>query len=499
MNAIKKILHNLINHSFLICYFIVLLIVIFFTPDVMRSMPFAKNNLLLIIIGILFISIFTYYFKRKKPNYSTKKVLLIFSISLFIFHLILIFNILFKTGWDAGTVMDAAYNNIYNKTPNMEYFNKDYFSIYPNNILLLFLEMLICFTIKILSGNYFIYNLALVFINSIIFITTGILLYLILNKTLKNKTLSILGLSIYTILIGTSPWVLIPYSDCLGLIFVISIIYIYIFLNQNNLIKYFIISLLSFIGLQLKPQIFILFIAITIIELIKLISTKKIKTTIKYLGIILVSSLIVTLPVSILKDSLNLDKEKQFGITHFLMMGLNYETSGIYSQDDVNFSYSLPTKAIRTKKNIEVFKTRLSNYGSHKLLKHLKNKVLINYNDGTFAFGEEGTFYNYIYKNKIKSAKFFKQLFYTTGDYYNIISTIRQLVWLLVLLLLIPKINHKDEEYNLILKLALLGLLFYLLLFEARSRYLFIYIPAFIIIATKNLDNIFDQLKKKGH
>lgn len=499
MKKIKSFLYHSIDKFFIFFYLIILLIVFFCTPDVIKGMEFTVHNLWLVIISLLLLTTFICFFRKKKFSFPTRTVILTFSIFLFYFHLILIFNILFKSGWDAGVVMDSAYNNIFFKTNDMNYFNINYFSAYPNNVALLFYEMIICFIVKVFSGDYFTFNLILVLINSLIFIITGILLYLILNKKLKNNKLAILGLLIYTILIGTSPWVLIPYTDSISLIFVISIVYIYMFSKKKNLIKFSLISLLSFIGFKLKPQVFIIFIAITIFELINLFIAKKFKLIVKYIGIITVSGLIVMLPMSLITDNMKLDNDKKFGVTHFIMMGLNYERSGLYSQDDVDFSYSWPNQNIRKQKNLEVIKNRISDYGGTKLLKHLKNKVLINYNDGTFAFGIEGTFYNYEYESKLKSSNFLKQLFHTDGIYYNTVSFIRHGVWLLVLLFLIlgNKNENKDKQYILVMKLALLGLLLYLLLFEARARYLFIYVPIFIIIAINNLDYILETIKKK--
>ena len=60
---------------------------------------------------------------------------------------------------------------------------------------------------------------------------TGYLLFCILEKLFGDTQFSSLGYIIYVLLVGISPWVSIPYSDSMALIF--PSIYIYIYMGEE--------------------------------------------------------------------------------------------------------------------------------------------------------------------------------------------------------------------------------------------------------------------------
>ena len=80
------------------------------------------------------------------------------------------------------------------------------------------------------------------------------------------------------------------------------------------------------------------------------------------------------------------------------MMGLNPETKGVYSAEDVRYSRSFVTASERTQANIAVGNQRLQEMGFFGTLKQLAQKMLTLYNDGTFAWGKEGNFLHIISK-----------------------------------------------------------------------------------------------------
>lgn len=88
-----------------------------------------------------------------------------------------------------------------------------------------------------------------------------------------------------------------------------------------------------------------------------------------------------------------LDREQNFTVTHFLMMGLSDERNGVYDQNDVEYSASFTDRAARQEANRTVIKERIQEYGVGGMVEHLAKKTLTNYNDGTFAWGGEGDFF----------------------------------------------------------------------------------------------------------
>ena len=257
--------------------------------------------------------------------------------------------------------------------------------------------------------------------------------------------------------------------------------------------KWIVLSFISFLAFHVKPQLFILFIAFIIIEFIHMFFDRKFKKIFQYLGIIICSFVIVSFGYSFLERKMQLDSDKSFGITHFLMMGFNYEQCGVYSEDDVNFSRNITNPNVRKKENLIVVKDRIYEYGALKLVDHFRNKILVNFDDGTFFFGGEGHFYEHIYSQNNSKLSFLKELIYSDGKYYNVVSTIRQFFWLFILMLLPVNLFKNNSKEILIVKLSLIGLFLFELLFEARSRYLFSYVPIFIFIAMYHMHYLFNK------
>ena len=111
----------------------------------------------------------------------------------------------------------------------------------------------------------------------------------------------------------------------------------------------------------------------------------------------------------------NIDVEMP--MTHFMMMGMNEKMKGVFLYEDVEYTTSF--KGIDNKKtaNIKEIKKRLNQYGVNGYLQLLIDKSLINYDDGSFAWGIEGNFYQKtISENK---SIFLKKMYYNNGEYYK--------------------------------------------------------------------------------
>ena len=179
------------------------------------------------------------------------------------------------------------------------------------------------------------------------------------------------------------------------------------------------------------------------------------------------------------------------------MMGLNYEQNGVYSDEDVHFSISIPTAEERNAQNLAVAKERVSEL-NWRLLKHWAKKLLCLFNDGMFAWGMEGTFFYQLFDapNQL-AAPFLRSLFYTNGSRYTTYASIIHTVWLGVLLLVLIGciLDKKVTKQTSIIRLSLLGLVMFELLFEVRARYLFTYVPLLIVLAVQGLQSAKTRLE----
>ena len=64
------------------------------------------------------------------------------------------------------------------------------------------------------------------------------------------------------------------------------------------------------------------------------------------------------------QNKTDLDENKQMTITHYLMLGLNPYTEGVYCEEDMVYSRDFPDVKSRQKANLEVAKSRLKSMGA---------------------------------------------------------------------------------------------------------------------------------------
>ena len=457
----------------------------------------------IMVLYILFMAIkFTkkYYYAFAKAN--ADKIILAFTIILFFVQLFIGYNIVFYTGWDVGgIILPAAKAAAYGES--MDSFT-GYFSVYPNSIFLVWIQSKIIY----FAGFFGVDNLKLELmfstaVNSVISCLTGWLTYECVKK-LINKKWALCSWILFVLFIGISPWFVIPYSDSLGLFLPILIFYIYIkkFKENHTLVKWLLIGLTSFIGYNIKPQVIIIFIAIMIVETFKFIFLEKKQKEKKILvaGVLAAALLVASIfnSFAINQTGLKINKQLTFGMTHFAMMGMNSERDGVYNYNDVVYSSSQATPEARKKANIDKIKERLNSFGALGYLKFLEKKALVNYGDGTFAWGEEGQFYNQLFDNPSAISKFLKSFYYNDGAHYYILSTFEQAIWIAVIFSMLGIVfikKNKLDKRIVVLMMSLVGLTIFEMIFEARARYLYIYAPIFIILSIIGLKNIKFQIQ----
>ena len=249
----KKSIYKFIQITFLILFLLVNFVILFNHVKINVTLSFLFNNNILILLGGLFLITLLFLLQRMKFKISDKYLLLILSLSLFGFELFVALKALFRSGWDVSMIYDAAYSNVFDKYPKISFdASKSYFEIYPNNTLLLLYEMLFAFITRSINKGAKTFSFILVFNNCFIFTIVGVMLYLCIKKIINNRKMALLSWVIYIILVGTSSWFLVPYSDSIGLLFPMLIFFIYLYFNKQKYFKIFLMSLISFIGYQIR-------------------------------------------------------------------------------------------------------------------------------------------------------------------------------------------------------------------------------------------------------
>ena len=426
-------------------------------------------------------------------------------------------------------------------TNNTDKIMHGYYSRYANNLFLTYIYLNIYKFSKVIGiyNGYFL----LLFIQSIIFSIGGYLIYKIANMYFKEryKIYSVCTWIIYMIIVGLSPHIVLTYSDGIGMFLSLLLTYIIfkledrkILINNKEIIRNRILKTililfftnLTIISYYIKPQIIIVSIAYGIIKLtniilsiikkyiikLKTIKSKKIidnknkiETNIYYIIIILLIIFTGYMTYTYIRKANNsmgidVDKEKRFNITHYAMLGWNTESKGVFTIKDENFSGKYEKLKDREKANIEELKKRITEMGIGGVINQISRKILTNYNDGTFSgvatfvyirdeYNIQGLDNNLI--------KFLKNVYYERGKYNQIYTQIMQCLWISILIFNMFSYNDSKSRKIAIIILALIGLFLFETIFEARSRYIFVYVPLYIFIGVIGIKNVLNWMCRR--
>ncbi len=481
---------------------IIILNIFYSSANYAAKKSFAFSNAVLLIFGlvisfcILYICSFTED-KLKRININMLSIIL-FALQVFIFY-----HIQFMTNsWDAGTICNAAHMISRGMEETSDWYSF-YYSTYPNNQLI---TLLYAFILKAgITDGFF----PLVVLQCFLCSLSGKLIFDCIEILTNRRMYALFGWMLFLILLGLSGWNVVPYSDMTGLIFPIAIFRIYLSTRNGEkvFLKWLLIVLLSYAGYKIKPTVIVSLIAILMAEFIEVcfacdrIGLKTIlRKIIKYSCISLASIFICSniLSIGFKSTGIKIDSERYIGALHFVMMGLNSHNNGCYFQDDYELSVGISTRSERTEVQINLIKQRLKNYGAVGLMKHLAKKTLTNMNDGTFAWECEGGFYDVIYEDKDEViSPFLKSIYYSWGSWYPFFSSVEQATWLIVLLLSGGIIFARKSKYEFMIILSLVGIVVFHLLFEARARYLIVYVPYFIIAAVVGISKLLAIIRKE--
>ena len=448
---------------------------------------------------------------RKFLDKYHKIIVLISLIVLLGWQLFACYGSYFNSGWDPGTILNASIGVFKNKS---ELINLAYFSYFPNNLMIVWLFSHI-YKLAQFFG-YLNFEYSVVFFQCIIDVVVLWLVYKIVINYTHNYKVAMLSYFLAYFFVGISPWYIVTYSDAVGILFPVGIIRLYqIQKNDLSNLKRIIIQMLigfvSILGYHIKPQIFILFIAIVLFEFCAIFNNNfriNLKSFVSKLISFLIGIALFSLVYNIYivpSLHLQLNVESKIGWQHFVMMGLNEENDGAFLASDYSISFNIKTINERNKDNLREAENRIKHYGFGGLINHLNRKQFVNYGDGTFAWGAEGNFFAGDPKwAHNSSSNFVRSFIKPEGKNYRFFLSSKQILWNLILffLLFVFLFFYKggiDESLSLIMIISIIGLTLFELIFEARSRYLFCYAPIYVILCIQGMQGLHKTFKNKFH
>lgn len=460
---------------------------------------------------------------RAKPGVSKimgNKFLLVLSVGMvltFVCQMIYVGLATTSIGWDVGTLIRNA------KAPGMGT-TIDYFQRYPNNLFLL-----LFYRFFVLVFHFF--NLPGVWaglnVINVLAVDVAILLTVLIARRLFGVKCAYIAWFFCTVTIAFFPYIIVPYSDTMGMPFAISILYAYLRIcdteNRKTRISFSILmGFCTCVGILIKPTLVIPMIAIVIIHtLFHLKNKKRLLKSAAYFALTAVTLIASNACYQgFSKEHFPRDYSLETPLTHFAMMGLQEAklpngTSmyGAYHAPDVRATFSRTTQEAKVDYNLKIIKQRLQKMGVAGYLEFLNNKARWITSEGNFFWGGEGGFANFEYMTNC----FIKELinpgsnqlgFYMGNDgkvqpgrYFHVYFYFSQAVWILLMLCIALPLFLRRKGFNnigvTILRCSIFGLMLFLLFFEGRSRYLINQLPYFILLASYGLCNLICQLETR--
>lgn len=505
MNKLVSVLKGLCMYMYaILCVGILILDVCFQYVEYYRKRHFLLPNIAIVLCIGIAMFLLSRLLKKKKEKIRQMgdwidHHMLWCTVGLLCIQLFLCLHLYFMTGWDSGIITANADLVANGKTDELWNW---YYSRCPNNSLLTAVYAVIFFVIEKVGLPSVIVRLCIVAIQCVLSSWTGYLVYQCTKKIQKGKLCALLAWIVYVGLIGLSPWVLIPYSDASCLWMPIFMLYLYLTIKDGKKwIKLVAISVLAYLGYEMKPMVLIVFLAIFVVEILYFMQDKG-KNWKHLLTLLLALVCTVGICKAVPLEQLmgfEIDKEATFGMSHYFMMGLNEEHSGVFIIEDADYSESIPTEKMRVQENIRVAKERIKKMGFVGLTKHGMKKALVNFDDGTFAWSQEGNFYGIPLNLKQSPlAKPLQAYYYENGALQPVFQLVMQSIWMVVvvgmaLLGLIQVVDRKQEwkMADFVLAVAMLGITAFVMLFEARARYIYTFVPLFIVSAAYGYKRVF--------
>lgn len=480
-NLVNK-MFNFVNKFLLIftiiCFSISLIGAIFFYTN--RSYDYL-NPLVLIVGSIVYLLLLIKLYKVIIKLDDKKKKIIVGILLGLQFILLLISAFVISSIPQVDLIHILTEINSLNDTGSI--LNSVYYSVYPNNRFLLIILYGLQKIIPI--GNQILFSL----LSTICISVMSLFTYKTVNKVLDlNKGL----LSLFICVLSPIFYLYVSYyyTDVLMLPFASILIYLIVKTKdeknlKSNVLYGLLIGIIAIIGYKIRAvAIFIL-----VAYFVYLIFTKKILIVLKKFAPIIIGAILTITCIGTIENKFftNVNVDKEFPMTHWIMMGVNEKSYGYYSQDDYNLSSSASNVSERTNLNIKEIKNRLNDLGPFGTVKLLVVKLV-----SVWAKGD------YSYQKYLELVNDFNPSYsYLLEDKNIVINYLLQFSKIVVMFMaIISLINIYKSGKKSIIAISLFGAVFFYLVWEVCPRYGLSFLPWLILIGTCSYDTLNTNYEK---
>lgn len=410
-------------------------------------------------------------------------------LALFACQALFAYHAYFIPGLDPGTLLSSAYAAA-GGDGTVDQF---YFNLYPNNILLLRAFTLVFRAFRRLTGGARLdrCTLILILLQYALFSAVLLLTHRLALRLSGSRRFALAAAAVCAAFVGFSPWLLIPYSDAVALLFPVLILTLYqaALAGERPALCWCAMGAAALVGYLVKPQASIPFIAVCALELVRRLMARDLKRFFAT-GVLLIAAFALTGPLErALMHGSGVVRRENWGVTplHYAVMGLNEESGGGYSVEDLTRTLSETDPARLRSIQLDVLRTRLTEMGPSGLAAHLVKKTRLNFSDGTFAWNPSWILGEPVEDKDAVLSPFLKDLLgFGAARRHGALCACLEAVWLALLLgsLCAPFVLRgagRSSGVFCALLLSLIGLALFETVFEASARYLFAFAPLYVL------------------
>lgn len=441
----------------------------------------SYNPAIIIIGAIIFYLIIYNFYKAISKTTSEKHNKIAFGIFAIVLSLIML--------WGVNTQIVPAYDlsHIMVKSDEMlgnHFFGSDlYFSIYPTQIPI----TILVYFIKSIGGFIGFTNPAEFMIIYNAFMTSLMLLFIYkIGSRISNSKIGLTMMLIAAMYPDFYLYASYYYTDIVSLPF--AILGYYLILKSEEETKkgkLFFAGLLFGIGFKLRVTVLILLIA----YIVCMLRNYSIKSLCKNTFIILFGVFISIFTFNKLIYpifQIELNENVKVPATHWIMMGVNKDTDGGYSDADINYSIN----SINKNKDIfKVIKSRIPKLD----ISFFYNKIRKVWSEGDHDIQRK-----YALTTKMNGLRLV-----TRGELSGIGRNYAQIlkfaIYLLFMITLIKEFLHHPfwDSINAEMIVCIFGAIIFYLIWEALSRYSFSFLPIIILGTSYGIESLTNLLDKK--
>jgi len=322
-------------------------------------------------------------------------------------------------------------------------------------------------------------------------ILTILLMYRIMNR-ISNKKCAQIFTTLYSIFLNP-----IFYNNVLSnqhsFLFLTLLAFDLVFeekIIKNQYIRIVLVALITSLAELLRPEgkVFVIALCVYLIFLC-IFKKENIKSLIIKIMILILGFLAITQVTMVILKSTNLiTKESNVSWTYKFVLGLDYNSTGRWTEEEYNRFFALNTKKEQTEYGISKIKQNLF---SLNVISLFKNKIDLFWND----FANEWTL-SYFEGKGIH----FANMNISMEEFYEFIYSYDDILWGVVIILsLVGLFRIKDSDEKFIYYIYLAGIAVIYMLIEIQGRYAFSFRPYVFILAAVGLKNGFDFLRNRDY